>query len=163
VTKDRTSTGRPGTLTVQSSSETVDRDSRLGHPVPICRLIHVVDQDATVLGQLPGTDRVTLARKTMPAWVSLYTITPKLSSAVYRELARAAGVHIYNERDDAFYASRSFVALHANGAGPRTILFPSPCSAVNVMTREQVMTNCRSFTYGFQDGETLILRWQAGL
>ena len=141
--------------------ETDRSDALLGTPRKICHLIHVADPDAVTRGRLPGTHFVTFAKKSMPDWVSLYTITPNLTSAVYRELAREAGVHIFNERDDSFYANQNFVAVHANGAGPRTITFPRACSAVNVMTRELVMADRTSFDHNFQNGETLILKWQS--
>jgi hypothetical protein len=99
----------------------------------------------------------------MGNWTSHYAITPFLSATFYRELARQAGVHIWNERDDTFYANNTFVSLHANGAGTRTIRFPWACNVVDVMTRKRVAANKDSFTYDFQNGETLILKWRTRL
>ena len=94
---------------------------------------------------------------------SVYSLTAHLPAAVYRELARQAGVHIYNEQDDTFYANKTFVTLHANGAGPRTIRFPWACNVMDVMTRETVAANRDTFTHDFKNGETLILKWRTRL
>ncbi len=135
----------------------------VGPQASCCRLFHVDDERAVTLGTLPGSGEVTMAAKSMDGWTSLYSITAHLPAAVYRELAREAGVHIFNEQDDTFYANTTFVTLHANGAGPRTITFPWACNVEDVMTREIVAANQTSYTYDFRNGETLILKWRTRL
>ena len=135
----------------------------IGHPKKVCQLFSVNDSSAETLGVLPGTDKVTFAIKPMGDWTSLYAITADLPSALYRELARQAGVHIWNDRSDTFYANKTFVTLHADGAGKRTIRFPWACDVFNMVTEEQVGANQESYTYDFKDGETLILRWKVRL
>jgi hypothetical protein len=125
-----------------------------------CQLISVEDPQAIALGRLPGSDSVTLAMKKMGSWTSLYSITPDLPPAVYRELARHAGVHIWSEKDDTFYANKSYVCLHANGAGQRTILFPRRCELSDAITEEALGTSAEYRTHDLQHGETLVLRWE---
>jgi hypothetical protein len=57
-------------------------------------------------------------------WTSVYSAAPGLPSGLLRNLARAAGVHIYSETGDAFYAGRGIVALHAWKSGRKAIRLP---------------------------------------
>ena len=91
----------------------------------------VAPGDATILGQ-DAAGRGILARKDMGAWTSVYAATPKLQSPVWREIARAAGVHIYNETDDAFYAGDGVFGLVAREAGEKRILLPDAAKALTV-------------------------------
>jgi hypothetical protein len=126
---------------------------------PICKKISVEDPEAVTLGTLPGTASVTLAMRNLGSWSSFYAITPTLPAAFYRELARQAGVHIYNDRDDTFYANKSYIVLSAKDAGKRVIQFPRPCEVREAVTEQRLATQTRSYSYDFQNGETLILRW----
>jgi hypothetical protein len=131
----------------------------IGPEQPLCKLIAVQDDRAVTLGKLPGGSAATLATKDMGSWTSVYAITAVLPAAFYRELARHAGVHIYNDRDDTFYANKSYVTVHANGAGPRTIRFPRSCELRDAVTEKQLAARTRQYSHDFKNGETIILRW----
>lgn len=130
---------------------------------PIGQLFYVEDASAETLAVAPGTERATMAFKDMGTWKSLYAVAADMSAAVYRAIAREAGVHIYNDRDDTFYANKTFVCLHANGAGSRTIQFPWACDVTDMMTGEPVSVNSNAYTRDFKNGETVILRWKTRL
>lgn len=130
----------------------------MGSEKPMCKLISVQDPHAIALGILPGTASITFAMKDMGAWTSFYAITSNLPAAFYRVLARHAGVHIYNDRDDTFYANKSYASLNANGAGVRAIQFPRKCDLIDAITRKRLATTTDNFSYDFKSGETLILR-----
>ncbi|MBN1418868.1 MAG: hypothetical protein JXP34_08835 [Planctomycetes bacterium] len=93
-------------------------DGTVGPEEPCGRLFFVDDPEAEVLGIEPETGKTTFARKDRGGWTSYYAITPALPAAFYRAIALAAGVHIYDDRDDVLYANRSYVVVHANGADP---------------------------------------------
>lgn len=132
----------------------------MGPERPICKKISVEDSEAVTLGTLPGTASVTLAMRNLGSWISFYAITPTLPAAFYRELARQAGVHVYNDRDDTFYANKSYVVLSANGEGTRVIQFPRHCEEVReAVTEQRLATQTRSYSCEFKNGETQILRW----
>jgi len=129
-----------------------------------CGLIYVQpDQDCQVLGVDPASAKPVLAARKMDNWVSLYSITPDIPSDVYRQIAKSAGVHIYNDRDDTLYANSGYVTIHANGKGVRTIKFPWATSIYNAVTEERIGANTDTLTYDFKNGETLILRWKTRL
>ncbi|MCY2990403.1 MAG: hypothetical protein NTY19_21375 [Planctomycetota bacterium] len=101
-------------------------DRLVGHEHVWARAVSITDPQATPLGVLEGRRDVALAVKPMPGWTSIFTRNPVLPAAVLRVFARRAGVHLYNERDDTLYAGASFLAVNADGAGPRTLQFPYP-------------------------------------
>jgi hypothetical protein len=125
------------------------------------KLFSVHDSGAMVLGTLPGSTAATLAMKVMDGWISIYTITPTLPAAFYREVARAAGVHIYNEADDTLYVSRCYLTLNVDKAGLRTLRFPQRCDVFDPFTGERLHAGVTQFTQEFQAGETRIVRWAA--
>lgn len=134
--------------------------STVGCNEPCCQLFSVEDQEAVTLGVQPGTSKVTLARKEMDGWVSMYSITPYLPALFYRELARQAGVHIYNDKDDSLYANNSYVVIHADGAGMRTIRFPVEVDIFDAITEEPIVARVREVNLELKDGETRLLRWE---
>lgn len=130
----------------------------VGIPNVRCQLFSVSDPEVVRLGCLPGTEKITFAMKDMGSWKSLYAITPVLPARLYRELARQAGVHIYNEQDDTLYANRSYVSFHANGAGVRKLKLPAPTNVYDAISEEIVATNADEVTFDVENGETVILR-----
>jgi hypothetical protein len=122
------------------------------------RRIVVSDPEAACLGLAPGTRECMLAMKPMKGWTSVYAPTPDLAPAFYRALARQAGVHIYSDRDDTFYANKSYACLHANGSGPRTLRFPSPFGLYNAFTETLLAAKASDYTCDLKHGETVLLR-----
>jgi hypothetical protein len=97
----------------------------------------------------------------MNDWLSAYAITSNLPPVFYRELARLAGVHIYNEKDDSFYINRSYITLNADGQGIRTIKLPHTCDVINPLTNEKIYKSVKQFTKDMKDKETLLLRYES--
>jgi hypothetical protein len=73
-------------------------------------------------------------------------------------LARHAGVHLYNDRDDTLYASRSFLTVSANGHGSRLIRLPNPMDVYDAFSGERVQRGVGGFAHDLQDKETVIWR-----
>ncbi|HOX40524.1 MAG TPA: beta-galactosidase [Candidatus Brocadiia bacterium] len=124
-------------------------------------LFHVEDTESVSLGAHRETGKVVFSLKEMSAWTSIYLLNPIIQARAYREIARAAGVHVYNEHDDTFYANRTYIALHANGAGARTIALPELSDLYDAFSDERVASNAKSFSYDFANGETIMLRRQS--
>jgi len=131
----------------------------VGPEEKLCEAFYVKDDTAFSLGVLPGTEHVTLAVKDMGDWTSIYAISPLLPAAFYRELAKRAGVHLFNDRDDTLYANASYVCLHANGEGERTLRLPRKSRIVDIMSQQVLAEERDSYSQVFQNGETLIVRW----
>ncbi len=69
-------------------------------------------------------------------WTSVYSASPGLPPGLLRNLARLAGVHIYSDTDDALYAGRGLVALHAWQAGPKVVHLPEKLLARELFVPE---------------------------
>jgi len=93
-------------------------------------------------------------------WRSLWSSTADMPAAGYRELARAAGVHLFNARDDVLYACRSLICLHAQDDGERQLRFPVEVQLRDVLTGEQLGVGIRQWTQPFRAGETRLFYWQ---
>ena len=130
----------------------------IGYEHVWAQLISVEDNQAVALGTLEGRPEVALAMKPMPAWTSIYTLNPVLPAAFLRALARRAGIHVYNDRDDTFYASRSFLTLAADTAGRRRVQLPRPADIFDPFTGDRLWRGVKSFEREFQAKETVIWR-----
>jgi hypothetical protein len=135
-------------------------DKIVGHEHAWGQAFWVEDPQAVALGCLEGRDVVGLAMKRRQDWTSVYTLNPVLPASCLRGLARQAGVHIYNDRDDAFYASRSYLCLNADGAGQRILRFPRPVDVVDPFTGRRVRRTME-FSQPVRDKETLLLRYES--
>ncbi len=129
----------------------------IGHEHVWAQAAAVEDPTATALGVRQGTQEVALALKAMGSWTSVYTLNPVLPAAFLRALARHAAVQVYNDRDDTLYASRGYLTINADGAGPRTICFPRPVHVSDPFTGGQLARGTTRFTCALRDKETLLL------
>ncbi|HCG25357.1 MAG TPA: hypothetical protein DE060_18210 [Lentisphaeria bacterium] len=84
------------------------------------------DPQACLSGRFMKTPgKSPLALKKFPAWTSVYSAVPVLTPAVWRELARQAGVHIYTEDPDAMlYLGDGLLGIHTGQGGVKTIHWP---------------------------------------
>lgn len=85
----------------------------------------VSDQNAEILGCLLKSGKPSLARRKIGNVMNYYASFPMLPARLLRAIAAEAGVHIYMDTDDAFYACQDYFAVHTNKtAGPRIIHLP---------------------------------------
>jgi hypothetical protein len=96
--------------------------------------------------------------KQIRSWTSVYTLNPVLPAAFLRALARHAGVHLYNDRDDTLYASRSFLTLAADAAGRRQIQLPRRCDVFDPFTGVRLGRRVKTLERDFQAKETVVWR-----
>jgi hypothetical protein len=81
-----------------------------------------------------------------------------LPAALLREIAAAAGVHIYVESDDTVYANRSLLSLVVNRPGPRTIRLPRPATVDDLFSGETVVENAGEFEVDMPQNSTRLWR-----
>jgi hypothetical protein len=67
-------------------------------------------------------------------------------------------VHLYNDHDDTLYASRSFLTLAANLAGPRRINLPRRSDVYDPFTGRRLWCRVTEFEHDFRPKETVIWR-----
>jgi hypothetical protein len=76
----------------------------------------------------------------------------------FREVARGAGVHVYNDRDDTLYTCRSYLTLNADGAGTRTIRLRTRSDVIDPFTDQTLHHGVDRFTLELRDRETRLMR-----
>ena len=143
----------------RQSDSPIQAQAVIGHEHVWLQPFAVEDSQAIPLGFLEGTQQVALAMKSLPGWTSIYTLNPVLPAAFLRAVARSAGVHLYNDRDDTLYASHSYIAVNADGAGPRVLRFRGPADLFDPFSGECLARQVQVWTREFQDKETLLLRY----
>ena len=104
----------------------------------IAPIFYSEEPAATVLGNLQGIDKPGLVVRRFGDWTSVYSAAPNLPSWLLREIARAAGVHVFSERDEALYANRSFLGIHTHRAGARRLRFPQPTAVYDLFAEKQL-------------------------
>ena len=132
----------------------------VGPQSPSSHLIRVTDPAAETLGRFPGDGSTVLAEKELGDWRSIYTLTASLPSELYRGLARAAGAHIYNDRNDTLYVNHHYLTINADGTGERVLRLPLPCDVYDAISETLVAGSVRELQVDLRDKETRIFRLQ---
>ena len=104
------------------------------------------DPSATTLGMLYGLGEPGLLTKAVNGAQAYFSSAPKLPDWLLRSIARKAGVHIYNDRDDALYVNKSFLGIHTPTSGKRVLRFPSPVSLYDVYVRKRIADGATEIT-----------------
>ncbi|MBR4124834.1 MAG: hypothetical protein IKR13_01405, partial [Victivallales bacterium] len=103
----------------------------------------VADAEALVLGNYTADGAVAVAQKGK----SIFHGGAALEAQFVREVARQAGVHVYTDTDDNFFAGGNFLCIHSTSAGTKTIRLPHRADAVEIYTGEIIGedTDCLEF------------------
>jgi hypothetical protein len=115
------------------------------------------DPSIETLGTLTHNGKPGLVCRRADGWTSIYYATVGMPPALLRDIARAAGAHVYLDTDDALDTDGQFACLHAKTAGEKTLRLPQPAKVVNVMTGTVLVTRAATVTLKMAAGETLLL------
>ena len=118
-------------------------------------LFAVAPEQAGVLalGHYRGTDQVALAMKQADGWTSVFCGGLQVSAEVLRELARAAGAHVWCHSNDVISACPGFVSIHATADGDKELLMPAPSGLRDLVTGEKLPARA-SHRLAMKKGET---------
>lgn len=122
-------------------------------------LIWCSDSTVESIATYVGTDRCALAIKDRGGWYSMWSGVPNVAIPVLRELARKAGVHIYSETGDTFYAGYGTITIHSNHAGRKAVNLGTTLDAEEVFAeapRKWSQASRLEFDLGGKD--TIVLR-----
>jgi hypothetical protein len=103
---------------------------------------------------LVGLDKPGLLVKEQAGWTSVYSSAPVLPSALLRNIARAAGCHIYDDANDVVYADKNFLAIYATSAGPRTVHLPRTARVVDLLDNKTLAEGTSQFTVSMSANES---------
>jgi hypothetical protein len=121
---------------------------------------HISDSTARILGEVvmaQGTCQPGFAVKEFPDWKSIYVAVPNIPAPVLREIARFAGVHLYNEEGDVLAVSRNLLSVHTISGGERTFRLPSTLEVVFDLYEKRIVDrNTNQFTVTLKPGSTAL-------
>lgn len=88
-------------------------------------------------------------------WRSVYSSRAPLPATYLREIASAAGVHVYSDNPkDQVYASGAWLTLAACGdGGPRTIRLRAAATVRDAYTGDEIAKSAGEFTAEFKPWE----------
>jgi hypothetical protein len=114
--------------------------------------------DADVWGWLTLPYRPGLLSRDMGERKSVWSAAPSLPSALLREIARRAGVHIFSDAGDQVFRTGTLLALHACSDGPRTVRLPERVNLCDAFTGKKVLERSMEFRVSMFRGQTSIWR-----
>jgi hypothetical protein len=114
------------------------------------------DPGATVLGNLAGVNKPGLVVKKQQGWTSIYSAAPILPAALLRNIARAAGCHIYSDANDVVSANKNFLAVYAPGGGTRVIHLPAKAKVVDLIDNRTVSNGAKDFSLALAPNQTAL-------
>lgn len=120
-------------------------------------LFYADDPQARVVGRLVETGQAGLVVKPIEGWTSVYSAALQLPPALIRNLAHAAGVHIWLDTDDAVYTDGQYAAVHAASDGPKVLHLPVPCRAFDAVTGERLDGDGSTVTLPMKRAQTVLL------
>ena len=115
---------------------------------------YVDDPNATVLGRYCCNGKAALATVETNGVRSVYCATAVVRSDLLASIAEWAGCHLYLHGDDVLYANESFVAIHANSDGRRTIRLKRKCSPYELYEKRFYGHDVDRFEVELKLGET---------
>lgn len=115
------------------------------------------DSGAQVLGTLAGTNKPGLVVKKMPGWTSIYSSAPILPAALLRNIARAAGCHIYSDGGDVVYANREFIGIYSPAGGRRTVHLPQRSQVTDLLSDKVLTQDASEFSVDLPPNTTLLV------
>ena len=92
--------------------------------IPVSPLFEIDDTSAETLGTYTQNGKVAFARKRLKKYTSIYSAVGNLTTDMYREIARSAGVHIYYEGNDPVYINNRLIGIHMQTDMQHTIKLP---------------------------------------
>ena len=91
-------------------------------------------------------------------WTSVFTTTPGLPAAFWRNAARHAGAHVWCEQDELVMADAGLVALHSIVSGPKTLRLPGPRRVIDVVTGKTVAESADRIEFDLVAPDTRVFR-----
>lgn len=111
-------------------------------------VVFAKDSNAIVLGKIHysnGRSEAGFCVKHFKDYTSVWVGAPLIPAKILRNIAKYAGVHIFNSESDVLYANSNFVSLHTLRAGNRKINLPYNSDIIDVFEGRIVATNTNSF------------------
>jgi hypothetical protein len=125
-----------------------------GSDAPISPVIFSEDSEATTLGRLIPSHGMPEQIGEFPAfvvkkfadWTSVFIGVPDVPCRIWRNIARLAGCHIYNDQDAIIDANSHFLAIHTAAGGRQTLRLRQKSDVYDAYTEQRVARQVSEFT-----------------
>ncbi len=124
-------------------------------------VIYPNDPDAVLLGRFVWNKLPAVSVKEMGKYTSVYCGAKYITADFFREVARAAGCHIWEEGGHVFYGNKNFVTIHGAYSGHVTIKFPKECSPYELYEEKYYGCHVSEILFEITKGETKMF-WLKG-
>lgn len=136
----------------------LDTAAPAGAELPVTPRFYAADPQAQVHAKLAGTDCAGLvSKRTAAGWTAVYSSAMDLPPALWRNLARQAGAHVWLDTDDALYADSRYVGVHAAADGEKVIHLPRACKVSDALTGRELAVTDKQVRFALRKGETKLL------
>jgi hypothetical protein len=112
---------------------------------PVSPMVYAKDSDAEVLGVYTSTGEAALTVKALRDSTAIFCGVPFAPPSLLRRICRFAGVHVYLDKDDAFWANQSYLGFHASGPGTREVHLPGARRVVDAFEGRLIGESLRTF------------------
>lgn len=150
----------PATYLVEADhplAEGLAPEAPLGPDVQLAPRPAITDPDAEIIARWTAGG-VSMARKTHEGVNTVYCSAVAVPPALLRNIARAAGAHVWSDTGDGIYTDGRYFALHAAADGDKTIRLPEGRRIVDVITGEELSPRAAVLERTMRRGETVFLR-----
>lgn len=110
-----------------------------------------------MLGTLEEINKPGLVVKKVANWTSIYSSAPILPAELLRNIARAAGCHVYDDGNDVVYANKNMLSVYSPAGGSRTLHLPERSNVVDLLEKKTIEKNVESFSLDFKPNTTVLL------
>ena len=117
-------------------------------------VIYPNDAEGTVIGQFAWNKLPAVSVKNMDGYTSIYCGSKYMTADFFRETARFAGCHIWEESGHVFHANKNFVTIHGAHSGDVTIKFPKKCCPYELYEEKYYGSNVPEISFYITKGET---------
>ncbi len=124
----------------------------------VAPLFYADDPEARIAGRLVESQRPGLVVKKVAGWTSIYSAAMPLGPGLMRNIARAAGVHVWIETDDALYTDGQYAGIHAATEGEKTLHLPGQFDVVDALTGKRLAASARQVSLPMRRAQTVLLK-----
>lgn len=117
----------------------------------------IIDPEATVIARYADGAGVAVAARDVGGAHVIYCASVRVSVPLMRNVARAAGAHVYIDSGDGVYTDGQYLAIHAASDGEKVVTLPSPRRIVDVRSGEVVAEHADRIIRPMRHGETMFL------
>ena len=119
-------------------------------------LFYLADSTQAAGGIFAAENLTAVGETERAGYRSIYIGAKYLQAELLRAAAARAGVHIYCESDDVFYADNDFAVIHASKGGIKTLRFPHKVDPYEVFEHEFYGRGVREISFPMEFGQTRV-------